>query len=211
MSARSWLILLGTGALLVLGSHAFDAGAVQRWGASFDGESDWYRLLRVMGYVPTWLLVGLVLVLFDRSGRERLEPPLCDLWTRGVLLWLSVLSAGAIAELLKLVIRRERPLGEPSYDFRPFLDQTFSTSGLGMPSSHTAVAFGGLVMLGLLHPPARWLFVLIAMGCAFTRVLAGAHFVSDVALGAVVGALCACGWWTLHLRNLRTYTGKVDA
>jgi membrane-associated phospholipid phosphatase len=211
MSARSWLILLGAGALLVLGAHAFDTLGVERSVVPDGSEKDWFRLLRVMGYVPTWLLLGVVFVLIDRERRDALEPPLRDIWTRAVLLGLSATSAGGVAEILKLIIRRERPLGEPAYDFRPFSELTWSSADLGMPSSHTSVAFGALVMLGLLHPPARVVLLLVGVGTAMTRVKVGAHFVSDAALGVVVGSVCAYAWWALHLRNLAKSRGTMPS
>jgi membrane-associated phospholipid phosphatase len=39
--------------------------------------------------------------------------------------------------------------------------------------------------------------LLAAAGCALTRVLAGAHHVSDVYAGAFVGILCARWVWRL--------------
>ena len=35
-------------------------------------------------------------------------------------------------------------------------------------------------------PRARWIWLSLATGCAVTRVLQGAHFLSDVYLSAVV-------------------------
>ena len=93
---------------------------------------------------------------------------------------------GALAEVLKLVFRRLRP-GEvsPDYVFRPFLEDPWSNKGLGMPSSHMMVAMGAAVVLARLFPRSRWLWVLIAVGCGYTRVLAGAHYLSDVVVGGV--------------------------
>ena len=38
-----------------------------------------------------------------------------------------------------------------------------------------------------LFPRARWLWYLLAIGCALTRVLAVAHFLSDTVVAAVLG------------------------
>jgi len=60
-----------------------------------------------------------------------------------------------------------------------------------MASSHTAVAFGAAAMLARLFPGARIVWYGVAAGCALTRVASGAHFMSDVVVGALLGWLAA--------------------
>lgn len=141
---------------------------------------DWYRLLRIIGYFGTWIIIGIAMVLHDRNRH------------RGLALVLSSGLAGLVAELLKLVIARERPVEngiiQPGlYHFRGFFSGFSDGSNLGMPSSHTAVAFGGCLMLACYFPRCRSLMILLALGCGITRMLTGAHFASDVYVGAVLG------------------------
>jgi len=143
---------------------------------------DWYRMLRVVGYLGTWAVVGFLFILHDRNRH------------RGAAVFLSALTAGALAELLKLIIGRERPvdgnqLQEGWYHFRPFLSGFTDGSNLGLPSSHAATAFGGCLMLAALLPNTRRFLILLALGCGITRMLTGAHFATDVYLGAIVGWL----------------------
>ncbi len=217
MSVRRAAIILISCAALFLGSSVLDGAAVNAFQRDDVYSSDWARTLRILGYVPVWLAVALAFVLIDAGQKRPLGWPLRDMWTRGVLLILAAGSAGIVAELLKLLLRRERPSDVfNAYTFRPWGVDTWSTSGLGLPSSHVAVAGGALVMLCLLYKRAAPVFLLGALGCAFTRVLAGAHFVSDAMAGLLVGALCALAWWRLHLRNLRAHAAespsdRVDA
>jgi len=158
----------------------------------YEGE-DWYRLLRVVGYGPTWLLAGAAFVLVDR----RSERPA---WTRGGLVAVSALGAGLVAELLKLVVARGRPIDGDVYMgwvwHAPFSGFA-GVPNLGFPSSHTAVAFGGAVAATLLMRPVWPVLILLATGCGLTRLLAGAHWLSDVYAGALVGAVTA---WALGAR-----------
>ena len=62
---------------------------------------------------------------------------------------------------------------------------------LGLPSSHAAVAFGGACMLSVYLPKLRPLLLLLALGCAYTRLITGAHFASDVFVGALLGWVIA--------------------
>lgn len=149
-------------------------------------ERGWGRLLRMAGYLPTWGLVALALVLHDWVPRVRRT--LGQASRRGLLLVSSAAIAGTLAELLKLAFRRERPsLTDGVHMFRPWHDQPFSTAQLGLPSSEAAVAFAAAAMLARLFPESSVLWYGLALGCALTRVASGAHFLSDVALAALVG------------------------
>jgi membrane-associated phospholipid phosphatase len=64
-----------------------------------------------------------------------------------------------------------------------------------MASSHVGVAFGALAMLALLFPRTRPVCFALAAGCALSRVLAGAHFLSDVTVAAVLGIATAALLW----------------
>jgi len=154
---------------------------------------DWYQFLRAVGYLPTWLVLAGAIALLDRRARGV---------GRGVLVLLAPIAAGALAELAKLVVARERPVrdgvihNDAAYVWRGLLSGFSDSSNLGMPSSHAAVAFAGAAMLGLLFPPLRWLALALAAGCGLTRLLTGAHFASDVVVGASIGVLTA---WALAL------------
>jgi membrane-associated phospholipid phosphatase len=157
-------------------------------------ERGWGRLLRIPGYVPAWAVVAFALLLHD--WEPRVWPTLGRASRRGLLLFLSAAIAGTAAELLKLAFRRERPgLTDGVHVFRPWHDQPFSTAQLGLPSSEAAVAFAAAAMLARLFPESSVLWYGLALGCALTRVASGAHFLSDVALAALVGYVVTLTLW----------------
>ena len=152
-------------------------------------EHDGGRLLRVMGYLPTWIAVAAALVLHDRSRPAW--------WARGGLLLGAVSVAGLVGEVVKLAVRRRRPGPlDASYTFRPWSDQPLYSGGLGMPSSHAIVAFAAAALLSRLFPRARAVFYLMAVGCAVTRVQARAHFLSDVVVAAVLAWITVALLWS---------------
>jgi membrane-associated phospholipid phosphatase len=166
-------------------------------------DLDWARLLRLMGWWPTWVLLALTLWLHERGSTT--TGPAAN--HRALLVAGSPAVAGVLCEVLKLLIRRERPdTGAGEWLFRAWDDRTFSTAGLATPSSHTMVAFGGATMAARLFPRARWVFHALAWGCAATRVLSHAHYLSDVTFGAVLG--WAVGWalWLEWGRGMKTAT-----
>lgn len=164
--------------------HAYDRAVYDR---------DWGRMLRVMGFLPLWIAAAAVLALEDR-GTPRAA---VGAWYRRALLLLGGPTAAGIAgELLKLVIRRERPGAHAGASvFRSFAERPFSTAGLATPSSHAVVAFGAAFMLARLFPRAAPVWYLLAAGCALTRVMARAHFLSDVALSALLAWLVVAALW----------------
>lgn len=103
----------------------------------------------------------------------------------------SLCMSGVIVEVLKFVIGRMRPkffdlLGLDG--FYPFTTNYWFNS---MPSGHTALSFAGLVMLGMLMPRFKWLTWGLAIVIAVSRVAIGAHWPTDVILGAFIGMVSA--------------------
>jgi len=138
------------------------------------------RMLRTFGYLPLWLLAAIALALNDRESREW--------WRRAALLAAAPTASGIFGELLKITVRRLRPSDDgSSYHFRAFGDHPFSSRGLGFPSSHAIVAFGAAAILARLFPRARVVWYAAAVGCAVSRLLAHAHYLSDVVAAACVG------------------------
>jgi membrane-associated phospholipid phosphatase len=176
----TWLVPLVVGILVITAAHLLDQYAWTHWRDPRVNERDWGRLLRSMGYLPLWIVIAVGMWTHDR--------PRAGWRWRGGYVLAAPLLAGALAELLKMGVRRLRPDAESfGYAFRPFTEDLFSTRGLGMPSSHVMVAFAGAAVLAQLFPRARWLWYLLAAGCAATRVLSLGHFLSDVAAAAFGG------------------------
>jgi membrane-associated phospholipid phosphatase len=152
----------------------------------FGYSFDLYTLFRLAGYLPLWAVVSLAFIAIDAPNGWRAA------WSRGGVLLTAVTLAGALAELLKLLVRRERPSADVAmYVFRPWRESPFSSSGLGWPSSHTAVAFAAVFVLCRLHPRATPVWLLVGAGCAFSRLTNNLHFLSDIVGGAMVGYIAA--------------------
>ncbi len=109
----------------------------------------------------------------------------------------AALGSGILANVFKLLIARTRP---HHFDLRtdaldsfagwfPLLGNT--SWDQGFPSSHTAAAAGLAIALACRYPRGRWLFPAVAVLAGVQRVLAEAHFLSDVFWGAAVGCIFA--------------------
>lgn len=185
---RTLLALVGaaaaTGATLLLDPWAFHHLAM----ASVY-EHDWGRLLRVYGSLVLWAPLALCVWLEARARTASAA-------RRAGLVLLGPVAAGAVGEVIKILVRRERPgPHQGAYVFRAFGDRPFYTGDIGFPSSHAIVAFAGAAVLARLFPRTAPAVYLLAAGCGLTRILARAHFASDVVAGAMAGwAVVALLW-----------------
>ncbi len=203
---RSRLALLGIGLVLVALATLIDRAAFHATyvGAGRDASAasaardaiakkDWYQALRAVGYLPTWVALGLaclVVALAPARARGVASPP--GSASLGIRLIIAPLLAGGLAEALRPIVGRVRPLftdGQTMFGSVPGLAR--EQISFGGASSHAAVAFGGAFALVLAHPRLAWIALPLAAGCGYTRMLSGAHFLSDVLAGAVLGYLSA--------------------
>ena len=158
-------------------------------------KPDLINMFRGWGFLGTWALIAITARLLAEPKRQvAITEWRRHLYRKEWLLLASPLLSGAVAEIGKLIVRRLRPHGESFYIYKNWLTDPFSSSGLGIPSSHTAVAFGGSTILLLLFPKLRTPAIIMAVGCMTTRVLSGSHYFSDGIAGALIGiisgALC---------------------
>jgi membrane-associated phospholipid phosphatase len=189
MSRRQWVILLIVGLGLIAGSHLLDRWAYLALAHPAAGDRDWGRFLRIMGFAPTWGVLALALWLDDRRSSAAWQ------------VVIAVVVAGLLAEVFKLLIRRDRPTAALEYTFRAFSDQPLNSRNFGIPSSHVMVAFAGASALSRRFPRIAPLLYLLAAGCGLSRLMAQAHYLSDVVAGAVGGTLVGVADWARTRRQ----------
>jgi len=179
-------------ALTIVAAYRFDVGLVESLRVS-DPEAlkirDWWQFLRVFGYVPTWLVVaGSMSLLGVTLSRGAFVPGVARrLCGAGVTIVASALVSGLAAELVKRLVGRVRPADGQPDRYKPFLAAFTDDSNLSMPSSHAAVAFGAAWMIVRLARAPGVLALTLAAGCGLTRLLVGAHYLTDVLVGAFIG------------------------
>lgn len=167
-----------------------------------------YGTLYLFGRIWPWIGLALVFIFRHWAGTDgaKVRAGL----RRGTFVFAVPAAAGLAAELLKVVTRRSRPeVMDGYYLFKewPHADllglKFWSTSGLGLASSHAAVAFGGALAAGLLLPRWRWVLLGLAVACSISRVAVGAHFLSDVVAGTALafGAFHLFYAWDAHNNN----------
>lgn len=94
-------------------------------------------------------------------------------------LWLSIITTGIIAVLIKFIVQRPRPF-EPEYFFGSIPDYSF-------PSLQTAVAFATLPFLWKQKEQWKWMLISYIFIIAWSRITLQQHYTSDVIAGAIIG------------------------
>lgn len=138
-----------------------------------------------------------------------LETPKKFCRTHGLMIAESLMWTTGATYVVKASTRRARP-----YAYRTSFESLPRDASMSFFSGHTAMAFQGAVLGGILlqqtkgHSDLRNVVGFAGLGCALMtgafRVLSGNHFPSDVLAGALVGSLV--GWVIpkLHESNEKT-------
>jgi membrane-associated phospholipid phosphatase len=159
-----------------------------------------------------WPLTPLALLLI--AGTLALMPSL-PFMTRGALaaasikvgyMFVAIGLTGLADTILKRIIGRVRPSDLGAFAYEPL---SWRSEYASFPSGHTANVFATLVAVGLIFPRARPLLWIYAVAIGASRVIGGAHFLSDVVAGAAFGAFGAVlirDWFAA--RRLAFYVGS---
>jgi len=165
------------------------------------------ELLQQFGDAATVLIAAVIVWLMDPGRRRRL----LDLIAASV-------GTGLVVQALKMGIGRPRPRFEDPgvllWPWGAYPIERASGSGVyhaweawepirsdlwSMPSSHTSAAVALAVWLGVVYPRLRPLVIGWVVVVGVSRVLLGAHFLSDVLIGAGAGFVVAHaavrGYW----------------
>lgn len=122
-------------------------------------------------------------------------------WTDFARIVSATYAGGLAANLIKATVARVRPRAADLADL-PGALATFGDGALALaepgsadlasfPSGHAATAAGLAAALAWRYPHGCWFFAAIATLAALQRVVASAHYPSDVACGAALGLAMA--------------------
>jgi len=160
------------------------------------GKSVWYLWPTGIGAIVCFVL--------QKTGQFSLTKPQLDRIKRiGIALtfvFACVAVSGIIADIIKPVVGRARPVlldRDSVYGFAPF---TFHTKYYSLPSGHATTAFALALALTALFPRGKWWFCVFAIAIATSRVMVNAHYLSDVFAGAMLGILTVAAMQGMFVR-----------
>ncbi len=194
--ARRWLRLsVGAAFVLAVLMFALDVRAISLMPARGTASLWPLRLFTDLAkaqYVLLTLAAALVAIVLALSRlRGHAQSVLAAFGLQVQYIFMSVLAAVFVAEVLKFVIGRGRPFvggRADAFYFRHFTDNAAFAS---LPSGHATTAFALAFAVSALWPRASAAMGVYAVLICVSRVVLLAHHPSDVVAGALVGVIGA--------------------
>lgn len=164
-----------------------------RWAHTLSQPVDQFWQVVTKFGISSWYLVPsfICLILFKFILKDPLKA-----WQSAVV-FCTIGGSGLVGNLLKWIFGRYRPVmlfEENLYGFDFFQHTHQFTS---FPSGHSNTAAALVVAASLLIPRGRWVWLSVGLLIAASRIFVGAHYLSDVIAGWIVGLLFSvliCGW-----------------
>ena len=187
----SAMLTLGLCACIVAAGAFYDAPGVQ-WAQQQSaqtvaffakvtklGDSGYVFALSAIVCIGAWLL---------RNGASaRRDAALGALSGRAFYLFTVAAVSGVLSQILKHLFGRARPKLFDVVGAMHFDAFSITATYASFPSGHAVTAFAMATAIGFVSPKWRWPLMFAAAMIAASRVIIGAHYVSDVLAGAALG------------------------
>ena len=130
--------------------------------------------------VPTVLIWAIIKII---QNKNKIILTISDI---SLFIFLNILLSGVTVQIFKHILGRPRPPLFHSNNLSTLDIFNFDSRWHSFPSGHTATIFAFIFCLIFLFPKIKNILITIAIIIASTRVIVGAHFVSDVFGGALI-------------------------
>jgi membrane-associated phospholipid phosphatase len=172
---------------------------ISNWLSDF-GKSLWFL------WPSALVLAACALAGTSRALTRTQHRVLAAIAVRAQFVFIAVAVPGLVTQIVKRIVGRARPLVIDWHIPHPFTYTPFTGKGdfNSLPSGHATGAVSAAIVLGALWPKARPYLWVYAIYICITRVIGLSHHVSDVLIGALIGAGCA-----VLIRNAYAARGLV--
>ena len=131
-------------------------------------------------FVPTILIWATIKII---QNKNKIVLTISDI---SIFIFFNILFSGIAVQIFKHILGRPRPPLFHSNNLSTIDIFNFDSRWHSFPSGHTATIFAFIFCLIFLFPKIKNILITIAIIIASTRVIVGAHYVSDIFGGALV-------------------------
>jgi undecaprenyl-diphosphatase len=108
-----------------------------------------------------------------------------------IVLWSTAALSGIVSFIIKIIVRRPRPFQEGHVEILRiilrFIENNFMVWNFSFPSFQSVLVFSALPLICKEFNKYCWVWFVFAFLTAISRVYFGAHYLSDVLAGGLIG------------------------
>jgi membrane-associated phospholipid phosphatase len=178
-----WIALIILALLAIIAAFFLDQSTAV-W-LKAHSSPQWKNVMQIVSRVGDWpahVIAGIIGIAIAFAIRNKV-------WVRIFLAMLIALAlAGVSARVIKIATGRARPSVKTEERWN---GPRFSSKYHAFPSGHTASSTAFFVALFLARKKIGAPLLLIPILIALSRMIVGAHYLSDVTFAAILGVICA--------------------
>ena len=144
------------------------------------GSSSWFFSITIIGFVVFYINNKLQIIK-TKSAK--------NISNFFIYSFVYILTVGIITQIIKHVVGRPRPNHTDFEDVFSFKYFTMESNFHSFPSGHSSTIFIVCFILVSVAPKLRYFFYFLASVVAFSRVIVGAHFFTDIVAGAILALI----------------------
>jgi len=198
-STKIWIALVVLAVIALVAAFFLDQSAAA-W-ITAHSSLELKRVMRIVSRVGDWpahVIAGLIGIAIAFAVGSKA-------WMRIFLAMIIALAlAGITTRAIKIATGRARPSVKTEAHWN---GPQFSSKYHAFPSGHTASSTAFFVALFLARKKQGAPLLLIPILIALSRMIAGAHYLSDVTFAAILGVICAV--FVAHWLSIRNPKSQI--
>ncbi len=144
------------------------------------GSSSWYLSISIIGFVVFYINSKLQVIKTKSTN---------SLSNFFISSFVYILTVGVITQIIKHVVGRPRPNHTNFEDVFSFKYFTLESNFHSFPSGHSSTIFIVCFIFVSVLPKLKYFIYFLASVIAFSRVIVGAHFFTDIVAGAILALI----------------------
>ena len=180
---KIWIALIVTAVIALIAAFLLDQ-ATASWITTYSSP-ELKRVMRIVSRVGDWpahVIAGMIGIAIAFAAKSKA-------WVR---IFMAMIIAMALAGLSGRVIKIATGRARPSVNTEAhWTGPRLSSKYHAFPSGHTASSTAFFVALFLARKKISAPLLLIPILIALSRMIVGAHYLSDVIFAAILGVICA--------------------